>query len=70
LFDAVEIEALTAQTEKLRPGQARKTRKAKRKISAEGLKNIIDAQNGRWAKVRAARKAKAKAASGKKAAAK
>jgi hypothetical protein len=38
-----------------------KTAKKKRKISAEGLKNIIRAQNKRWAKVRAAAKAKTKA---------
>ena len=43
-----------------------KIAKKKRKISAEGLKNIIRAQNKRWAKVRAAAKTKVKAA-GKKA---
>ncbi|HEU0005402.1 MAG TPA: hypothetical protein VFS12_05360 [Terriglobia bacterium] len=36
-----------------------KEKNAKRKISAEGLRNIIRAQNKRWAKVRAAAKAKA-----------
>jgi hypothetical protein len=41
----------------------RKTaKKKKRKISAEGLRNIIRAQNKRWAKVRAAAKTKGKAA--------
>jgi len=44
----------------------RKPAKKKRKISAEGLRNIIRAQNKRWAKVRAA-KARAKAAGAKKA---
>ena len=39
-----------------------KIAKRKRKISAEGLKNIIRAQNKRWAKVRAAAKTKVKAA--------
>ena len=38
----------------------RKTAKKKGKISAEGLRNIVAAQNRRWAKVRAATKAKAK----------
>ena len=47
--------------------QAKKTSKARRKISREGLQNIIDAQNKRWAKVRAAAKTKVKGASGKKA---
>ncbi len=41
------------------------TAKKKRKISAEGLKNIIRAQNRRWAKVRAAAKAKAKPSAAK-----
>jgi hypothetical protein len=45
-----------------RSAQAKKVRKAKRKISAEGLRNIIRAQNKRWAKVRAAAKTKGKAA--------
>jgi hypothetical protein len=35
--------------------------KSKGKISAEGLRNIIEAQKRRWAKVRAAAKTKAKA---------
>jgi hypothetical protein len=48
-------------TKPRRSAQVKKTPKAKRKISREGLQNIIDAQNKRWAKVRAA-KAKAKAA--------
>jgi hypothetical protein len=39
----------------------RKTAKKKQKISAEGLRNIIRAQNKRWAKVRAAAKKKGKA---------
>jgi len=34
--------------------------KSKGKISAEGLRNIIEAQKRRWAKVRAAAKTKAK----------
>jgi hypothetical protein len=51
-----------ARTKPRRSAQAKKTAKGKRKISAEGLKNIIRAQNRRWAKVRAAAKAKAKAA--------
>jgi hypothetical protein len=42
--------------------KAKKVRKGKRKISAEGLRNIIRAQNKRWAKVRAAAKTKGKAA--------
>ena|SRR6187402_2744263 len=46
---------------------AKKTPKAKRKISREGLQNIIDAQNKRWAKVRAAAKTKVKAVPGKRA---
>ena len=45
-----------------RHNNVRKTAKKKRKISAEGLRNIIRAQNKRWAKVRAAAKAKAKPA--------
>ena len=48
--------------------QAKKTTKTKRKISAEGLQNIIDAQNRRWAKVKAAAKTRVKE-SAKKAAA-
>ena len=40
--------------------------KVKPKISAQGLRNIIAAQNKRWAKVRAAAKAKVKLAAGKK----
>jgi hypothetical protein len=54
--------AALAGTKPRRSVQAKKTRKTKRKISAEGLKNIIRAQNKRWAKVRAAAKAKAKPA--------
>jgi len=40
--------------------------KSKPKISAQGLRNIVEAQKKRWAKVRAAAKAKAKPTSGKK----
>jgi hypothetical protein len=54
--------AATARTKPTRSAQAKKTRKTKRKISAEGLRNIIRAQNKRWAKVRAAAKTKGKAA--------
>ena len=53
--------ALT-RTKPKRSPQTKKTAKGKRKISAEGLRNIIRAQNKRWAKVRAAAKTKAKAA--------
>jgi len=56
--------AATARTEPRRSAQAKKNAKAKRKISREGLQNIIDAQNKRWAKVRAA--ARKKAAAGNK----
>jgi len=59
-------EALS-RTKPKRSAQAKKVRKAKRKISRAGLQNIIDAQNKRWAKVRAAAKTKVKAAPGKKA---
>ena len=45
-----------------RVSDVKKSAKRKRKISAEGLKNIIRAQNKRWAKVRAAAKTKLKAA--------
>jgi len=45
---------------------AKKSPKARRKISAQGLQNIIRAQNKRWAKVRAA-KTKVKASSGRRA---
>ena len=45
-----------------RVSSVKKSAKKKRKISAEGLKNIIRAQNRRWAKVRAAAKTKVKAA--------
>jgi len=48
------------RTKPRRSAQAKNSPKTKRKISAEGLKNIIDAQNRRWAKVRAAAKAKPK----------
>jgi hypothetical protein len=54
--------AVTRTKPKPRSAQAKKARKAKRKISAEGLRNIIRAQNKRWAKVRAAAKTKGKAA--------
>ena len=57
--------AATARTKPKRSAQAKKGRKAKRKISREGLQNIIDAQNKRWAKVRAAGKTKVKAVPGK-----
>ena len=56
-----------ARTKPGRSAQAEKAPKAKRKISAQGLQNIIRAQNKRWAKVRAAAKAKGKAPSRKKA---
>lgn len=56
-----------AGTKPRRSAQPKKTKTTKRKISREGLQNIIDAQNKRWAKVRAAAKTKVKAASGKKA---
>jgi len=52
-------------TKPRRSAQAKKARKAKRKISREGLQNIIDAQNKRWAKVRAAAKTQVKGALGK-----
>ena len=44
------------ETKPRRSAQVKKTAKARRKISREGLQNIIDAQNKRWAKVRAAAK--------------
>ena len=56
-----------AATKPGRSAPPKKTKKTKRKISREGLENIIDAQNRRWAKVRAAAKTKVKAASGTKA---
>ena len=37
--------------------QEKKAEKAKPKISAQGLRNIVEAQRRRWAKVRAAAKA-------------
>jgi hypothetical protein len=43
----------------------KKVNKARPKISAQGLRNIVEAQKKRWAKVRAAANAKAKAANGK-----
>jgi len=49
-----------AGTKPRRSAQTKKTKKTKRKISREGLQNIIDAQNKRWAKVRAAAKKKVK----------
>lgn len=60
--------AATARTKPSPSAQAKKTAKAKRKISRQGLQNIIDAQNKRWAKVRAAAKTRVKE-SAKKAAA-
>jgi hypothetical protein len=45
-----------------RVSNVKKSAKGKRKISAEGLRNIIRAQNKRWAKVRAAAKSTVKAA--------
>jgi hypothetical protein len=57
--------AATARPKLRRSAPAKKARKARRKISREGLQNIIDAQNKRWARVRAAAKTKVKAASGK-----
>jgi hypothetical protein len=56
-----------SRTKPGRSAQAKKVHKTKRKISAEGLRNIIRAQNKRWAKVRATAKKKGKAASSKKA---
>jgi hypothetical protein len=56
-----------AGTKPKRSAQTKKTKKPKRKISAQGLQNIIAAQNKRWAKVRAAAKTKVKGAVGKKA---
>ncbi len=56
-----------SRTKPRRSAHAKKARKAKRKISREGLRNIIDAQNKRWAKVRTAAKKKGKAEPGKKA---
>ena len=53
------------ETKPRRSAQVKKTAKAKRKISREGLQNIIDAQNKRWAKGRAAATTKVKAAPGK-----
>jgi hypothetical protein len=53
--------AAVARTKPRRSAQPNKTKKAKRKISRQGLQNIIDAQNKRWAKVRAAAKKKGKA---------
>jgi len=55
-----------ARTKPGRSAQPKIAKEAKRKISREGLQNIIDAQNKRWAKVRAAANTKVKAA-GKKA---
>jgi hypothetical protein len=62
--------AASARSKPRRSAQAKKSPKAKRKISGQGLQNIIDAQNKRWAKVRAAAKMKVKATPGKKAATK
>ena len=45
-----------------RVSSVKKSAKKKRKISAEGLRNIVGAQNKRWAKARAAAKTKMKAA--------
>jgi len=45
--------------------KAKRTDRAKAKISAQGLRNIVEAQKKRWAKVRAA-KAKEKSTAGKK----
>ena len=62
-ISALQMLSGTAPTARIRPGrsaQPKKTKKTKRKIYAEGLKNIIDAQNKRWAKVRAAAKTKVK----------
>jgi len=53
------------ETKPRRSAQVKKTAKARRKISREGLQNIIDAQNKRWAKGRAAATTKVKAAPGK-----
>jgi hypothetical protein len=53
----------TLQAQKQQPevrSKGSQSNKPKSKISAEGLRNIIEAQKKRWAKVRAAAKAKAK----------
>ena len=42
-------------------------KKPKRKISPQGLRNIIEAQKKRWAKVKAASQTKTKSTAGKKA---
>jgi hypothetical protein len=64
-LQALAGDGALSRTKPGRSAQAKKVRKAKRKISREGLQNIIDAQNKRWAKVRAAAKKKGKAASRK-----
>ena len=53
------LQAPKQQPAKVR-GKGSQASKPKAKISAEGLRNIIEAQKKRWAKVRAAAKAKAK----------
>ncbi|MBM3802697.1 MAG: hypothetical protein FJW26_10370 [Acidimicrobiia bacterium] len=55
----------TAAGTQAKNSQTKKVLKARPKISAQGLRNISEAQKRRWAKVRAA-KAKAKPATGKK----
>ncbi|MEW5980192.1 MAG: hypothetical protein AB1898_30730 [Acidobacteriota bacterium] len=45
--------------------KAKRAQRPKAKISAQGLKNIVEAQKRRWAKVKAAAKAKPKAEVGK-----
>ena len=59
----------TLQAQKQQPAKVRskgsQSGKPKSKISAEGLRNIIEAQKKRWAKVRAAAKAKAKVSAAK-----
>jgi hypothetical protein len=66
-LQALVSTAAVARTKPRHSTQAKKTPKVKRKISAQGLQNIIRAQNKRWAKARAAAKRKARATSGKKA---
>ena len=49
---ALQMLTSTTAVEETKPRHsalAKKTPKAKRKISREGLQNIIDAQNKRWA---------------------
>ncbi|MCI0621161.1 MAG: hypothetical protein L0387_05730 [Acidobacteria bacterium] len=54
-----------AKVKQAKNTNGKKADKTRPKISAQGLRNIVEAQKKRWAKVRAA-KAKARPASGKK----